>query len=308
MTKTRLAIIGMGKIARDQHRPAIAGDSRFEMVAAVSPHSSAGDVPTLPTLDALLANGPPVDAVAICTPPQVRGAVARQAIAAGLHVFLEKPPAATLSEFSALADQGRAAGVTLFASWHSREAPMVAAARDWLAGRVVTGGHVHWREDVRRWHPGQTWLWEPGGLGVFDPAINAFSILTAILPAPPVVRDAALHIPSNAHTPIQAQLTLGTGDAALSVDLDFLQTGPQTWEIALEVEGGERLLLESGGASLSINDGEPQTAPEREYPRLYARFGDLIAAGESDMDAAPLRLVADALLVGARHEAEAFVE
>lgn len=308
MNTTRLAIIGMGKIARDQHLPAIAGDPRFELVAAVSPHSKADGVPTFQSFDALLADGPGVDAVAICTPPQVRGQVAKQAIAAGLHVFLEKPPTATLSELRAIADQGRAAGVTLFASWHSREAPMVEAARDWLSGRVVTGGHVHWREDVRRWHPGQTWLWEPGGLGVFDPAINAFSILTAILPQPPFVRDAALHIPENAHTPIQAQLTLGTGGAALSVDLDFLQTGPQTWEIALEVEGGERLLLESGGASMTVGDGEPQTAPEREYPRLYGRFGDLIAAGESDVDAAPLRLVADALLVGARHQAPAFIE
>jgi D-galactose 1-dehydrogenase len=43
--------------------------------------------------------------------------------------------------------------------------------------------NVIWREDVRVWHPGQDWIWQPGGLGVFDPGINALSIITHILPA-----------------------------------------------------------------------------------------------------------------------------
>lgn len=37
--------------------------------------------------------------------------------------------------------------------------------------------------------------------------------------------------------------------------------------------------------------------PAAEYPELYARFAELIAARESDADAAPLRLVADAFLL-----------
>jgi D-galactose 1-dehydrogenase len=31
--------------------------------------------------------------------------------------------------------------------------------------------------------PGQRWIWEPGGFGVFDPGINAFSIATGFSPA-----------------------------------------------------------------------------------------------------------------------------
>ena len=53
-----------------------------------------------------------------------RFAVAQAALAAGLHVLLEKPPAATLGAFDLLAAQARAAGVTLFAAWHLRFAPM----------------------------------------------------------------------------------------------------------------------------------------------------------------------------------------
>ncbi len=120
--------------------------------------------------------------MALCTPPQVRHGLARQALEAGKHVMLEKPPGATLSEVEDLRQVAEAQGVTLQATWHSRYAPAVAPARDWLAGKTITAARINWREDVRVWHPGQDWIWEPGGLGVFDPGINALSIATAVLP------------------------------------------------------------------------------------------------------------------------------
>ena len=42
----------------------------------------------------------------------------------------------------------------------------VEPARAWLADKQVTGLRVNWREDIRRWHPGQAWIWSPGALGV----------------------------------------------------------------------------------------------------------------------------------------------
>ena len=50
------------------------------------------------------------------------------------------------------------------------------ARASWSSGRII------WKEDVHHWHPGQRWIWEPGGFGVFDPGINALSVLTEILP------------------------------------------------------------------------------------------------------------------------------
>jgi hypothetical protein len=41
-----------------------------------------------------------------------------------------------------------------------------------------------------------------------------------------------------------------------------------------------------------------------EYPSIYARFLDLIDSRRSEVDLAPLRLVADCLLVGSRHTAQ----
>ena len=92
--------------------------------------------------------------------------------------MLEKPPGATLSEVQALVELAERQNVALFASWHSREAAAVESARHWLGSRHLRKVRVSWKEDVRVWHPGQTWIWKAGGFGVFDPGINALSILT----------------------------------------------------------------------------------------------------------------------------------
>jgi len=308
MNPIRIAIVGAGKIARDQHVPAIRGDDRFALVATADQAGGIDGVANFADLATLLATGPEIDAVAICTPPQVRGGIASAAIAAGRHVLLEKPPAATLSGFAHLTDQANLAGTTLFAAWHLRHAPMVGAARLWLADRTIAGGRVVWREDVRRWHPGQTWLWAPGGLGVFDPGINALSLLTEILPAPLSVAGARLEVPTNCHAPTAALLGLRCGDAAIAADFDFLQTGEQTWSVELETTCGHRLRLRNGGAAMSIDDEAFRTEPEREYAGVYDRFAGLVASGRSDADPAPLRLVADALLLAETHRVAPFIE
>ena len=59
-------------------------------------------------------------------------------------------------------------------------AQAVAPAKAWLAGKTIKQAKIIWREDVRKWHPGQDWIFEAGGMGVFDPGINALSIMTDI--------------------------------------------------------------------------------------------------------------------------------
>jgi D-galactose 1-dehydrogenase len=301
-----IAIVGMGKIAHDQHLPAIFGNPAFELAATVSSRGeAAGGVPLFRTLGDLLASGPVIDAVALCTPPQVRYALAQEAIAAGKHVFLEKPPGATLAEVAVLDQYATAAGVTLFASWHSRYAAGVAKSKAWLAGRDIRSVSIVWREDVRVWHPGQTWIWQPGGLGVFDPGINALSIVTHILPHPFFLEEGTLFVPSNCAAPIAALLSFRDAHGTpIAMDLDFRQTGPQTWDILVETDAGT-LKLAKGGAELTLPDGE-QKSEDHEYPGLYARFADLVRGGQSDVDIAPLRLVADAFLRARSEQVEEF--
>lgn len=291
--KIRLAIIGMGKIARDQHLPALLQNDRFDIVAAVDPNASHPDLPTYPSLDALLTDGRPIDAVTIATPPQIREQVSICALEAGLHVFLEKPPASTVSGAIKIAHAVRN-GRTLFTSWHSRAAPHVERARAWLDGRRVARGSIRWRESARRWHPGQHWLWKPGGLGVLDPAINAFSILTAITAERFSVGRMAFEVPENQHAPIGARGTLIGITGEIDLDLDFREEGEPHWDIELETIDGDLLLLSDGGHRLMINGKVAVGTPNGEYSRLYAHFAELIDRGESDVDLTPLQLVVDA--------------
>jgi predicted dehydrogenase len=292
----RVAIVGLGKIAHDQHLPAIAASSSFELVAAATLEGTVADVPVFGSIDALLDAEITIDAIAMCQPPQLRFDAAAKAIRAGKHVLLEKPPGATLSEVEALTRLSEAAGTTLFAAWHSRYAPGVRDARAWLTERRINRVEIVWKEDVRRWHPGQQWIWEPGGLGVFDPGINALSIATSILPRHFFLRDGTLEVPANRSAPIAAELNMvGMSGAPVHAIFDWRQTGPQTWDIIVETDDGT-LALTHGGSRLAIDGVPRELAAEAEYPALYARFGKLIAEGRSDVDRAPLRLVADAFM------------
>ncbi len=296
----KAGLVGLGKIARDQHLPAIARTDGIELVAVASRNAQGEGVNNYPDLDAMLAGEPDLDAVILCQPPQVRYHAARQALLAGKHVFLEKPPGATVSEVEALVTLAKRQGVTLYASWHSRYAAAVAQAKEWIASRSIRRVDIQWREDVRHWHPGQPWIWEAGGFGVFDPGINALSILTEIIPEPVTLLSAQLEVPANKDAPIGATLALATASgAAIDTVFDWRQTGPQTWDIAVETDQGS-LLLSEGGNTLRL-DGEVQMkAPDEEYPAMYRRFVGLVADNAIDVDLSPLRLVADAFLCG-RH-------
>ncbi|MEM9965704.1 MAG: Gfo/Idh/MocA family oxidoreductase, partial [Asticcacaulis sp.] len=243
-TPLKIGLIGLGKIAVDQHIPSIRGNPALELVAGCSPHARPEGVKAYPTYEAMIEAHPEIEAIAICTPPQIRHKIAAQVIATGRHVFLEKPPAATLGEAEAIRDLATSKGLTVLASWHSRFAPAVEATREWIAAHKLKSVHIVWKENVRQWHPGQKWIFEAGGMGVFDPGINSLSILTRILPQKVIVKAADLHIPVNCQAPIQAELTM-TDETGLDIraDYDFLQTGIQTWSIFIESEAGEKLTL-----------------------------------------------------------------
>lgn len=308
MTKPiSLGLVGLGTIARNQHLPSLADTPALELTAIASRNATLDGVDSYETITEMLDRSD-VAAISLCTPPQGRFEQAAAAIAAGRHVMLEKPPGATVSEVQALARMAEAKGVTLFATWHSREAAAVEKARDMLANAEITSVRISWREDVRHWHPGQEWIWQPGGLGVFDPGINALSILTRIMPDPVHVHSAVLEVPANKQAPIGAELVMHSAKGArIEAVFDWRQTGPQTWDIEVETTDGA-ITLRDGGATLHQGDTCLIAAKDEEYRRLYKRFAELIAAGQSEVDLSPMQLVADAFLLGEKRETDAFYE
>lgn len=303
----RIALVGLGKISVDQHIPSIAGDRDFHLVAGISPRSRVDGIPVYPDLAAALGSEE-IDAVAVNTPPQLRFDIAREALLAGKHVLLEKPPAGTLSALAELERIARRRMVSLYTAWHSQHAPAVFPARAWLTGKQVREVRMRWCENVREWHPGQQWIWEPGGLGVFDPGINALSILTRILPESLVMTGSRLDVPGNCATPVAAELEgrIGPGGRFHAI-LDFLQEGEQTWSIEVETDTGT-LSLAMGGAELSISGSSQNIGPSREYASIYRRFASLVRSGECEVDGAPLALAADAFLIGRQRQVEDFIE
>ncbi|GAB0113110.1 Gfo/Idh/MocA family protein [Acidisoma sp. C75] len=307
----KIAIIGLGKIAIDQHVPSILANPAFELAAIVSGRgATVNELPSFRTQEALYEAMPEVDTVAICTPPAGRFEAVRAALLAGRDVLIEKPPAATLGEIAELAAIAEAERRVFFTTWHSRFNPGVEEARKRLAGRRLARLAVDWREDVRRWHPGQAWIWEPGGFGVFDPGINALSIVTEIAPEPLFVTAARLEVPANRQTPIGATLRFTTADPVAGADLgavfDWRQEGEQSWTITAETTEGTVLSLTDGGATLAVNGDTVIAQAMQEYPRIYEMFARLLEEGESHVDIRPLRLVADAFLLGERQMTAAF--
>lgn len=301
-----LGLVGLGKIARDAHLPAIAQTPDIQLGAVASRNAALDDVPHYHDLAAMLANEPGLEAIVLCQPPQVRYAAARTALLAGKHVFLEKPPGATIMEVQALSALAEARGVSLFASWHSRHAAGVTPAQAWLADRPIASISIRWTEDVRHWHPGQEWIKASGGFGVFDPGINALSILTKIVPAPIRVVDAWLETPINWQSPIAATLTLAADDVPISAHFDWRPKGRQTWEIAVKCADGQQLLLADGGAKLYLNEQIQKLNANPEYLGLYSHFANLIRSRKSDVDLRPLKVVADAFLCGHIHPTDPF--
>ena len=308
MAGFRIGVIGLGKIAQDQHLPVIAKDPDFELVAVSSQRGvSAGAAQGFTDYREMLAKAE-LDAVAICTPPLPRHAIARDALMAGMHVMLEKPPAATLSELADLERLAAERGRVLMTTWHSQYNDGVDEAKRRLAGKRVTKLFVNWKEDVRKWHPGQAWIFQAGGFGVFDPGINALSIVTKIMPEPIFVREAELLFPKNADAPIAANLRFASAgrDEDLSAEFDWRPIPHEVWEISVETEDGGRLHLSGGGAKLEVDGAVVAERKPEEYEAIYRHFGELLRAGRSHVDPAPLRLVADAFLLGRRREVEAF--
>lgn len=310
-----LAIVGVGKIVRDQHLPAIANNARFNLSATASRNASVDGVRAFSDiakmLEATESGAIDIDAVALCMPPQYRQAAAQLALQQGKHVLLEKPPGATVSEVEQLSELADKNGVSLFATWHSRYGVAVESAKALLSERQLQSAALVWQEDVKKWHPGQQWIWQAGGLGVFDPGINGLSILTHCLSSPAFVSHANLKFPANKAAPIAAKIGFKTTDSIdINAQFDWRVSGDEAWNIDFQTDQG-LVQIKDGGATLLL-DGELVAVPEPtkhyEYDAIYARFADLIQRGVCDVDLAPLKLVADAFLIANHEQVGAFHE
>ena len=91
---------------------------------------------------------------------------------------------------------------------------------------------------------------------------------------------ADLYVPIGRQTPIAADLVMKSGSTPITANFDWRETGDEFWRITFETTEGT-LVLDQGGAFASIDGVIVAQGEIREYAGPYARFGDLIAPGQS---------------------------
>ena len=203
----KIGIVGVGKIVRDQHLPALAKNPDFRLVATASRHGTVEGVQSFATIEAMLDAVHELDAVSLCMPPQFRYDAARQALEAGKHVFLEKPPGATVSEVEDLKRWPRSQGCRRclpagIRAMRRRSRPRVPFWLEPRSNPPPSSG----RKTSAAGIPNQDWIWQAGGFGVFDPGINALSIATHILPRRSSSPRPCSTFPRTAHAPIARRI------------------------------------------------------------------------------------------------------
>ncbi|WP_055588728.1 Gfo/Idh/MocA family protein [Peterkaempfera griseoplana] len=158
------------------------------------------------TVDELLA-ADDVDLVLNLTIPAAHAGIALRAIAAGKHVYGEKPLAATTEEGRAVLDAARQAGVVVGCAPDTVLGTGIQTARkaidDGLIGSplaatatMVTPGH-------ERWHPDPDFYYQPGGGPLFDMGPYYVTALVTLLGPVVSVIGAASHT--------RAERTIGSG-------------------------------------------------------------------------------------------------
>lgn len=237
-------------------------------------------------LDAFLAH-PDLDAVLNLTPAPFHASTTREALAAGLHVFSEKPIAGSIEEGQQLAEQARGAGKLLLCA----PATMVTDRFTWIkelidAGRLgdltlgssqmASMGPAGWRD-----YTGDPAVFYAPGVGpVLDLAVYALHALTGLFgPAKRVQAFAGIAIPErDVLIPrLAGQKITVTTDDIVMIQLDFGENRfaqvlssfavPASQAPALEIHG-------SGGTiSLSTAQWYDQAGPVDLYLRDNSFLG-----------------------------------
>jgi myo-inositol 2-dehydrogenase/D-chiro-inositol 1-dehydrogenase len=186
----RLGIVGCGGVTRSLHLPALRRVAGIEVSALADTDGAAlerageqaGVSRRYADYRELMASED-VGAVAVCVPPRLHAEVALAALAAGKHVFIEKPPALGLEECDLMLE--RAAGraeLKVMVGFNLRWHRLLRAAKEAvgrgelgpvkLARTVFTnGGRL--RDDFAGWRLDQS----SGGGALFELGVHHFDLL-----------------------------------------------------------------------------------------------------------------------------------
>lgn len=310
-TDLGVGLIGFGYAGATFHAPLILATAGLRLAAVVSQHpekvQNALPAISIETSPESLWIRPDVDVVVIATPNDTHYALARQALAAGKHVVVDKPFTVTVGEAQELAAQAERTGRILSAFHNRRWDSDFLTLREVISagslGRIVhfESHFDRYRPEVRaRWRekPGQgTGLWYDLGPHLLDQALvlfgkpQALQLDLACQRAHAEVDDwfhAVLHyggmraiLHASALTPRAAPRFMVHGDQGtfvkqgLDVQEDALKEGrrPPAEMWGLDPLAAELTLWREGGPITQTMQGRPGN-----YAAYYEAFRDAVLA------------------------------
>jgi len=170
------------------------------------------------SVDRLLAD-PAIDAVLNLTIPAAHAEIGMRALAAGKHLYGEKPLALTTAEARPMLDAAAAAGLRIGCAPDTVLGTGIQTARAVLdAGRIgdPIGASVHWSNSGHEtWHPAPAFYFQPGGGPLYD--MGPYYLTSLVTLFGPVVRVSGAVARSN------RERTIATGPnagAAVPVEVD----------------------------------------------------------------------------------------
>lgn len=186
----RVGLVGCGNVSRQyaQNAPAFAGS--FAVVACADLDAACADafgtafgIPAT-TVDALLAD-PAVDVVLNLTPPSAHAAVTGAALAAGKHVYSEKPLAATAAEARPLLAEAARLGLRIGCAPDTHLGSAYQAARSLVdegaIGEPLAATAAMLTGDRESWHPNPDIFFAAGAGPLLDMGPYYLAALVSLL-------------------------------------------------------------------------------------------------------------------------------
>jgi predicted dehydrogenase len=230
------------------------------------------------------------DAVLVCTPPATHVSLARQAVEAGCHVFVEKPVAHVSDEVPALLDTAKRGGRLLAVGFNLRFLASLRRVKALLdAGRVgrVYSARAHFGFYLPAWRAGRDYeesyaVSAAQGGGVLLDAIHELDYLGWLFGEAAELSCATGHLSALAgDTEDLAEVTVRFASGALAqVHLDYLR---RVYRRDLEITGADGVItwdyvsrmvrvLRPEAAPVEIHDGASDAPNEAMYVEELRHF------------------------------------
>jgi len=261
----RVGLVGFGMASRVFHAPLIASVSGLELAAVVERHTNEAaerysGITTHRTLEEMLADKS-LGLVVVATPSGSHFEIARQVIAAGHNVVVDKPMAARSGEIAELIALAKQRGV-LLTPFHNRLWDGDFLTVQNLLREGTLGRLVYFESRMDRWNPGATrkpWKEDPeqGGGVLLDLGTHLAYLALALFGMPAAVSAEVL----------RERDGKGADDAfALRLRYDGLRV---TLEAnALSSPAGPRFVLRGARGNFRKKGVDPQEAALNKITRI----------------------------------------